>query len=76
MTREMLIRELAKHIVKCNKENFDQMLEQECPRTRDEFSKFGVDHSTINDHMRDLLNDVVDAVEEEQTFVAELLFPQ
>lgn len=74
MTREGLIRELARYVVKGNKENFDEMTFEECPKTFDEFKRFGVSHSTVEEYMKDLLNEVVDAVEEEQLFVAEILY--
>lgn len=70
--REQLIKDLARHIVKRNKENFDDMNEE--PKDVECFSVYGVTHDTCEQYMKELLNEVVDEVEKEQRYVAEFLY--
>ena len=70
--REQLIKDLARHIIKRNKENFDEMDDE--PKNVEYFSQYGVTHGTVEIYMKELLNEVVEELEQEQRFIAEMLY--
>lgn len=64
-TREQLIKDLAKYIIKRNKEHYDD---------NEDFNEFDVTEETVESYMKELVGEVFVEVKAEQTFITEFLY--
>jgi len=73
--RAVVIKELAKMVIKSNLENYKQVTtETDELESSDNFRTFGVTDETVLAYMKDILDEVLSEVEEQQSFLADCLY--